>query len=166
MVKKYFKHPVFSNYGASKNGEVMNVKTERIIKMVKNNSGYLCFFIYNKKLAKNQSYFQHRFVYEVFKGQIPRFFEVDHINNIKSDNRVKNLQLLTHKQNSEKSKNKPIISTNIETEKERRFISIKKAVIELDINVANISNICRKRKSCKTAKSKKDGKKYTFKFLD
>ena len=27
--KKYYKHPVFSNYGASKNGEVINVKTER-----------------------------------------------------------------------------------------------------------------------------------------
>ena len=89
--KKYYKHPVFSNYGASKNGEVINVKTERIIKMVNNNSGYLCFSIYNKKLAKNKSYLQHRFVYEVFKGQIPRFFEVHHINEIKSDNRIKKL---------------------------------------------------------------------------
>ena len=30
----------------------------------------------------------------------------------------------------------------------------------------NISNICRKRKSCKTASSKKNGNKYTFKYLD
>ena len=126
--------------------------------MVKYNSGYLCFSIYNKKLAKNKSYLQHRFVYEVFKGQIPRFFEVHHINEIKSDNRIKNLQLLTHKQNSEKSNSKPIISIDIETGKERRFISIKTASIELDINAGNISKICRKK--CKTTKSKKDGKIY------
>ena len=81
-------------------------------------------------MEKPKTYLQHRFVYEVFKGPIPRFFEVDHINEIKSDNRIKNLQLLTHKQNIQKSKNRPIISTNIETGKEKRYISIKAAAIE------------------------------------
>ena len=120
---KYYRHPVFSKYAASKNGEVINVKTGRIIKMIKSN-GYLYFNICDKKLEKPNFYYQHRFVYEVFRGPIPRRFETDHINNIRSDNRIKNLQLLTHKQNVEKSKNKAIISTCIETGKERRFISI------------------------------------------
>ena len=164
--KKYYKHTVFTNYGASKNGEVINVKTGRILKMVKNGSGYFCFNISGKKIGKSISYFQHKFVYEVFKGAIPKCLEIDHVNNIKTDNRIKNLQLLSHKQNIEKSKNRPIISICIKTGKERRFISIKKAAIELDINAGNISNICRKRKSCKTASSKKDGKKYSFKYLD
>ena len=119
-----------------------------------------------KKLEKILSYSQHRFVFEVFKGPIPRCFEADHQNNIRSDNRIKNLQLLTHKQNVEKSKNREIISKNIENGKEKRFNSIKAASIELVINAGNISNICCKRKSYKTAKSKKDGKIYTFKFLD
>ena len=66
----------------------------------------------------------------------------------------------------EKSSGKSIISISIETGEKRRFVSIKKASIELDINKATISNICCKRKSFKTAKSKKDGCKYTFKFLD
>ena len=100
----------------------------------------------------------------MFKGVIPRCFEVDHINNFKSDNRLKNLQLLTHKQNVEKSKNKAIISTCIETGKERRFISIKTASIDLGINYDSISKICRKKG--KTATSKKTGTKYTFKFID
>ena len=156
--KKYYKHPVFSNYGASKDGKVINVKTRRIIRMINNGLGYLFFNICDKKLEKPKTFCQHRFEYEVFRGPIPRFFEVDHINEIKSDNRIKNLQLLSHKQNIEKSKNKPIISIDIETGKERRFISIKTASIELDINAGNISNICRKRKSCKSATSKKDQK--------
>ena len=161
---KYYKHPVFSKYAASKNGDVINVKTKRIIKMKKSN-GYLYFNICDKKLEKPKTYSQHRFVYEVFKGPIPRFFEIDHVNSCKYDNRIKNLQLLTHKQNIEKSKNKAIISTCIETGKERRFISIKKAAIELDINAGSISNICCKRKSCKSATSKKDNQKYTFRYL-
>ena len=164
--KKYYKHQVFSKYAASKNGDIINVKTKKIIKMTNNGYGYLFFNICDKRLEKQKTYTQHRFVYEVFKGLIPRFFEIDHQNNIKSDNRIKNLQLLTHKQNIQKSNNKPIISTFIKTGKERRFISIKKASIELDINTAYISDICRKKMYCKTATSKRDGRKYTFKFID
>ena len=154
---KYYKHPVFSNYAASKNGYVINVKTKRILNMIKCN-GYLYFNIYDEKLEKPKNYYQHRFVYEVFRGPIPRCLEVDHVNNIKFDNRIKNLQLLSHKQNVGKSKNKPIISINIETGEERRFISIQSASTELDINAANISMICRKKR--KSATSKKDKKIY------
>ena len=70
--------------------------------MVNNGYGYLFFNIYDKKLEKPKSYSQHRFVYEVFKGPIPKCLETDHINGIKTDNRIKNLQLLTHKKNTEK----------------------------------------------------------------
>ena len=152
---KFYKHPVFTNYAASKNGKILSLKSEKMLKMSKNDCGYLFFSIYEKKLEKILSYSQHRFEFEVFKGPIPRCFEVDHQNNIRSDNRIKNLQLLTHKQNVEKSKNREIISKNIENGKEKRFNSIKAASIELDISAGNISNICCKRKSCKTATSKK-----------
>ena len=161
---KYYKHPVFSNYAARKNGDILSLKNKRIIKMG-NSSGYLNFTIYDQKLEKRINYFQHRFVYEVFRGPIPRRFEIDHINGIKTDNRLKNLQLLTHKQNIEKSKNKAIISTCISTRKERRFISIKKASDELNIHAGTISQVCKKRKSYKTATSKKDNQKYTFRYL-
>ena len=159
---KYYKHPVFFNYAANKNGEVINLKSKKI--MNKRGNDYLQFTIYNKKLIKPFTYYHHRFVYEVFRGPIPRCFDVDHINNIKSDNRLKNLQLLTHKQNVEKSKNKSIISINIKTGKEKSYNSIKTAAIELDINYSNISKICRKK--YKTTKSKKNGKNYTFRYLD
>ena len=161
--KKYYKHPMFSNYAASKNGKVINAKTGRTIKMG-NCGGYLHFTIYDKKLDKRINYYQHRFVFEVFKGPIPKCLEVDHINNYKADNRIKNLQLLNHKQNIRKSKNKPIISACIETGKEKRFKSFKKASIELGVCHVSISNIC--RKICKTATSKKDGKKYSFRYLN
>ena len=160
--KKYYKHPVFTNYAARKNGEVINLKNEKIIKMIKCN-GYLYFVLSDEKLEK-KNYYQHRFVYEVFRGPIPHCFEIDHINEIKSDNRLENLQLLTHKQNVEKSKNKAIISICISTGKERRFISIKKASIKLDISASSISQVCRKKRKFLT--SKKNSNKYTFRYLD
>ena len=164
--KKYYKHLVFSNYAANKNGEVINVKTGRIIRMSKCGYGYLKFSIYNKNLKKTKTYYQHRFVYEVFNGKIPPHLEIDHVNENKTDNRKINLQLLTRKQNIEKSKNKKIISTCIETGEKRKFDSITKAGIELDISKSHISDICCQRKHNKSATSKKDGCKYTFKFLD
>ena len=102
--KKYYKHPVFSNYAARKNGNILSLKSEKILKMTKDIGGYLRFQIYNEKLEKRINYSQHRFVFEVFRGPIPHCLEVDHINKVKYDNRIKNLQLLTPRQNLEKSK--------------------------------------------------------------
>ena len=161
--KKYYNHPVFSNYAASKNGEVINVKTGEIMRMSKNGNGYLKFSLYDKKLEKPYSYSHHRFVFEVFKGLIPRCLEIDHINNCKKDNRIKNLQLLTRKQNVEKSHNKAIFSINIENGEKKIYISIKKAAFELGICGSNISKICKKNR--KSATSKKDCQKYTFEYL-
>ena len=144
--KKFYKHPVFSNYAANKNGEVINVKTGRNMKMNKVGSGYLQFTICNKKLEKRKNYYQHRFVFEVFKGPIPRFFEIDHRNSIKTDNRIKHLQLLTHKQNIGKSHNKAIISINNKNGEKRRFFSIQEAAIELNIYASKVSSICCQRK--------------------
>ena len=162
--KKFYKHPVFSNYAANKNGKLINVETGRIIRTSKCNNGYLKFNICNEKLEKPYTYLHHRFVYEVFKGPIPKCLEIDHINGDKTENRIKNLQLLTHKQNIGKSINRPIISISIKTKEKRRFDSIKKAGKELNILPTNISAICRKIR--KTATSKNDGKKYTFRYLD
>ena len=143
--EKYYKHLVFSNYAANKNGKVFSLKSKKILTMLKGSNGYLFFKICDKKLEKPVNYLRHRFVYEVFKGTIPKCLEVDHINNIKLDNRIKNLQLLTPKQNSGKNNNRPIISINIENKKEIKFISINEAAVQLNIDSSFISKICRKK---------------------
>ena len=117
-------------------------------------------------VIKRKHYFQHRFVFEAIKGVIPEGFEIDHRNEVKTDNRINNLQLLTHQQNIEKSKNKPIVSINVETSKKKIFLSSKAASIELEIVRSSISNICKKINYRKTATSKKDGNKYRFEFLE
>ena len=143
--EKYYKHLLFSNYAANKNGKVLSLKSKKILTMLKGSNGYLFFKICDKKLEKPVNYLHHRFVYEVFKGQIPKCLEVDHINNIKLDNRIKNLQLLTPKQNSGKNNNRPIISINIENKKEIKCISINEATVQLNIDSSFISKICRKK---------------------
>ena len=72
---KYYSHPVLSKYAARKNGEVINVKTGRIIKMI-NCTGYLYFNICDKKL-ENQ-----RFTINI--DLFTRFFEVQFHDFLKS----------------------------------------------------------------------------------
>ena len=111
------------------------------------------------KNLKNLSYiFNTDLFMKCLKEQFLDFFQIDHINNCKTDNRLKNLQLLTPTKNNQKSNNKAIISINIKTY-EKKNVSITKAAIELGICVSYISQICNQRKHHKSATSKKDGKK-------
>lgn len=48
---------------------------------------------------EGKPYYQHRFIWEAFNGEIPDGFEIDHINTIRDDNRLVNLRVLTKKQN-------------------------------------------------------------------
>ena len=57
------------------------------------NAGYGQFGLNNKR------FYVHRTVYELFIGEIPAGYEINHINGKKSDNRVENLELMTRSQN-------------------------------------------------------------------
>ena len=86
------------------------------------------------------------FIYECFHGLITNTkLVVDHINNIKTDNQLNNLQLITHSQNqikeNKKGGNLPPISIraiNINTRESSDYFSINECSRKLDINHASI----------------------------
>jgi hypothetical protein len=45
----------------------------------------------------------HRLIYADAYGEIPKGLEIDHINGIRDDNRIENLQAVSHKQNVQRS---------------------------------------------------------------
>ena len=164
--KSYYIHPIFSNYAASKDGEILNVKTGRILKQNLSRHGYYQFKISDKNLIKPKNYLIHRFEWDCVRGVIPEGFVIDHIDSVRTNNKIKNLQLLTLAENVRKGNSKPIVSFKIKNNKQKNYESITSASVELDISFSIISNICRKVKYCKTVISKKDGDRYTFKFLE
>jgi hypothetical protein len=82
------------NYLVSSDGKVVNAKTKKALSASINNSGYLC-VILPKKYSISR--LVHRIVALGFLG--PSDKTVNHINGDKLDNRLENLEYMTHSQN-------------------------------------------------------------------
>ena len=69
----------------------------------KKKTGYLYANIYWGKGNNERSSLRvNRLVYQTFVACIPEGFVIDHINDIKDDNRLENLQMLSVKENTQK----------------------------------------------------------------
>ena len=134
-------------------------KEEKIMKPSVNEIGYLYVGLCkNRKLKKFKV---HRLVYEAFVGDIPNGMYVNHINEIKSDNRLENLNLMTPKENcnygtrnkrmSEKL-SKPVLQINKDTnEIIKEFPSTNEVQRQLGYNKGNISQCCNGKPKYNTA---------------
>lgn len=172
---KFYAHPIYDSYAASKKGQIYSEKNRIILKQYvgTRNGKYLYFYAYGKKGEKGRKekkYFTtNRFVYECFYGEIPEDKEIGHIDNNKHNNCLNNLKLISleeyiEKLNIVKGIIKSVISFNIEAKKEKKFRSIKEASDEIGISSSMICAVCKKR--CKIAKSKRDGMAYIFNYDD
>jgi len=81
-----------TGYWISNMGNVMN-KYGRYLKLPLTPNGY-CRIEINHKF-----YFVHRLVARCFIGEIPDGLVIDHINQIRNDNRIENLRYITQQQN-------------------------------------------------------------------
>lgn len=86
------------NVWVSKDGLVYCLKHDKLV-LRKNNDthGYV------RNFTKLGQCLQHRIVWETFNGEIPDGYEIDHINAVRDDNRLENLQLLTRLDNMRKA---------------------------------------------------------------
>lgn len=89
-------------YQASNLGRVKSLgrpyrRKEKILKLSISHRGYYIVALSKNSIVK--TYRVHILVYETFNGLIPENMQVNHINEIKADNRLSNLNLMTCKEN-------------------------------------------------------------------
>ena len=164
----FCQHPIYDNYEANPEGLVRHIKRKKNIGRL-TNSGYIVIGLSHHGIVKD--YQKHRFIFECFNGKINDVkLVVDHINNIKTDNRLENLQLITQSENMKKlqrkGKNLPAIrvqAININSGESFDYHSIYACSKILDIECASIRYVL--KGLTKTATSKKDKCKYTFKRI-
>ena len=90
---RYFRDTI---YQISNKGRIKNTKTGRISYGSLADSGYKRFYIKFEK-GKSKNFLAHQVVYECFVS--PKFDKINHINGNKTDNRVENLESVTHQEN-------------------------------------------------------------------
>ena len=160
----FWPHPIYTNYEANRNGIIRNIKRKKPVGR-QNKLGYYRFTINDN--GKKKNFNSSRFIYECFHGQITDKRVVDHINNIKTDNRLGNLQLITNSENMKKDhkggKCLPSIkirAINIETGESFDYESIKKAAKDLMIETGSICYAL--NGTNKTSLSKKYNQRFRF----
>lgn len=87
----------YPNYAVSNQGRVINIKTKKILKPNKKKNGYLEYRLY--KSGKIYYLLAHRLVAIAFIENKRKVPFINHKNEIKTDNRVENLEWCTHKEN-------------------------------------------------------------------
>ena len=122
---------------------------ERILKL-RIRRGYYCVQLYKNSIVK--AYQVHRLVWSAFNGQIPKNMQVNHINEIKTDNRLCNLNLMTCKENINygtgierraKSKSKSVLQFGLNDNFIKEYPSAMQVERELGFGHQNISKCCK-----------------------
>ena len=173
-------HPIYNLYAASEDGNIIHIIKTVPHKGNEKNDGYLKCMVRKHGQSGQKTYQAHRFIYECFNGIIPEGKEIDHINNIRDDNRLCNLQLLTPQQNCKKAaedrdysfvgknhQNKKCLkATNKDTGEVSYFNSMYAVQQHLGINAGIVKMACEGINNCKSGVSKKDGHRYTFEYIN
>ena len=177
--KNYSMHPVYDLYAASDDGSIINVDNKIPLKGHKSCNGYMkCLVRKNDQMLR--IYYVHRFVWECFNEAIPRGKVIDHINDIKDDNRLSNLQLLSQKENNKKSAKNRDYSFVVNNHINKKFVkaidcstdevtyydSMYAVQQNLGINAGIVKMVCEGTNHCKTGISKKNGVSYKFEYVD
>ena len=175
----YKLHPIYDLYAGSEDGYIIHIIKKVSHRGNNNNTGYLMCSVRKHGQSSQKNYYIHRFIWECFNGVIPEGKEIDHINNIKDDNRLCNLQLLTSSENSKKAAENRDYSLTAEKFKNRRcvkpsnhntgevlyFYSIYATEQHLGINRGIIRMVCDGVNYRKSGISKKDGQSYSFEYI-
>ena len=176
----YKVHPVYNLYASDENGNIIHLVKQVPSIGQKHKSGYLMCVVRNHGQNGQNNFFVHRFVYECFNGLIPYGKVIDHINNMKDDNRLCNLQLVTQQENCMKSakrrdysfaaknhQNKKCVkATNKDTNEVSYYNSMYAVQQHLGINAGIVKMVCEKINSCKTGISKIDNHSYKFEYVN
>lgn len=95
-----------SNLGNVKSLNYNHTKKEKYLKKVLMPNGYYVVCLMNE--CKRKNFFIHQLVAMAFLGHIPsgNNLVVDHINDVKTDNILENLQIVTNRFNSHKTQGK------------------------------------------------------------
>ena len=91
----------FEDYTIDETGNVFSIRKNKYLKQTINKNGYCKVTLQKEKHRKMFSV--HRLVAQAYLKNYSNTLQVNHINGIKTDNRVENLEMVTAKENMQKA---------------------------------------------------------------
>ena len=91
----------FEDYTIDETGNVFSIRKNKYLKQTINRNGYCKVTLQKEKYRKMFSV--HRLVAQAYLKNYSNTLQVNHINGIKTDNRVENLEMVTAKENMQKA---------------------------------------------------------------
>lgn len=90
----------YPNYLISKKGQIYSKTFKRLLKPVKNANGYLYVSLCNvEHTPSKRNWYVHQLAAQIFLEEIEGKDQVNHINKIKTDNRLENLEFVSASEN-------------------------------------------------------------------
>ena len=91
-------------YGLNDKDEIINMKTGKVKSISKTQTGYqnMCLYYDGKK----HTTYVHKFIAEIYMGECPEGYEIDHIDGDISNNDITNLEYVTSTENQYRARNK------------------------------------------------------------
>ena len=159
-----YSHPSYSNFFTTDNGGVYNSKTGKELGNKPSKNGYIRVSI--RPRGENPiSLLKHEFIWEAFNNEeTNKYFKIIHIDKDKLNNKPDNLKRVINESSNPEGQSRKMIATNLATGERKFFNSIYQASKSLRINAGSIKLIADGKR--KTATSKLNGNKYTFKYSD
>lgn len=149
---------------------------ERILKTFLDGGGYVQVYLYKNNTRTH--YHVHRLVAQAFKPNPYNKPCINHLNKIRTDNRVDNLEWCTHEENNNwsdhnelisiaktgvfniKGKSKPVLQYTMDMVFIKEYPSVQEANRQTGIQVSSICNVC----NCKRGLKSTGG--YIWKYKD
>ena len=89
----------YNKYEVYEDGRIWSYRKKKFLKPATLPNGYQVVFLYDNE-GNRKMYYLHRVVYESVTGSpIPKGYEINHISEVKTENMITNLELMTPKQN-------------------------------------------------------------------
>ena len=141
-------------YQASNLGNIRSLKNRwgnriepRLVKQQKTKKGYKRVRLSKKN--KSKTFMVHRIIYITFIKDIENGLEINHKDFNRENNKINNLEMITHTNNVRYSKAKPIIQLSLNNEYIRKWDCIRDVEKEIGIDHRQIcSCLLGKQKTC------------------
>lgn len=134
----------FPNYEVSNLGRIRNTKTGKFLKPTTTNGGYLRVWLYNDNTKKE--HLVHRLVGMTFINNPLNKETINHINGIKVDNRIENLEWLSRDENTSHS-HRTGLNTHFQTNNPNKDIMLKCYCVETGEEFESIAQCARSFKT-------------------